>query len=107
VTQPPAAATPATSAPRVINGDKNAADPKAMAGLKAAAILPERVELRQVNYLTNLIEQDHRLIKRLVKPGMGFFALETAGRPLQGDEVMHMMRKGQVAFIASLFGGAA
>ena len=96
VTQPTAAATPATSAPRVINVEKNAASPKAMAELKAAGLLPERVELRQVKDLNNLIEQDHRFSKRLVKPGMGFFSLETAGRTLQGYEVMNMMRKGQV-----------
>jgi len=51
---------------------------------KAAGILPESVKLRQVKYLNNLIEQDHRFIKRLVKPGMGFFSFETAGRTLQG-----------------------
>src|SRR5712692_8192234 len=39
----------------------------------------ESVELRQVNYLNNLVEHDHRFIKRLVKPGLGFFSLETAG----------------------------
>ena len=86
VEEPTAAADPNTplSAPRVINVDKNAAYPKAMAELKTAGILPEQVELRQVKYLNNLIEQDHRFIKRLVKPGMGFFSLETAGRTLQG-----------------------
>src|SRR5207247_3831897 len=89
-------AQPTTSAPRVINVDKNAAYPKAMAALKAAGILPESVELRQVKYLNNLVEQDHRFIKRLVKPGMGFFSIETAGRTLQGYEVMNMIRKGQV-----------
>ncbi len=106
-------------APRVINVDKNAAYPKAIAELKAAGLLPQSVELRQVKYLNNLVEQDHRFIKRLVKPGMGFFSLETAGRTLQGYEVMHMIRKGQVtgvgkgdisgqvSFIASLFGAAA
>ncbi len=62
------------SAPRVINVDKNAAYPKAIAELKAAGMLAEAVELRQVKYLNNLIEQDHRFIKRLVKPGMGFFS---------------------------------
>ena len=110
---------PMKSAPRVINVDKNAAYPKAMADLKAAGILPERVELRQVKYLNNLVEQDHRFIKRLVKPGMGFFSRETAGRTLQGYEVMNMIRKGQVrgvdkgditeqvTFIASLFGVVA
>ncbi len=119
VAQPTGPADPTTSAPRVINVDKNAAYPKAMAELKAAGILPEQVELRQVKYLNNLIEQDHRFIKRLVKPGMGFFSFETAGRTLQGYEVTNMIRKGQVRgvgkgdikdqvrFIASLFGVAA
>jgi transposase, IS6 family len=54
--------------PRVINVDKNAAYPKAMADLKVAGILPEHVELRQVKYRGNLIEQDHRFIKRLRHP---------------------------------------
>jgi len=110
---------PTTSAPRVINVDKNAAYPKAMAALKAAGILPESVELRQVKYLNNLVEQDHRFIKRLVKPGMGFFSFETAWRTLQGYKVMNMIRKGQISsggkgelkdrvtFIASLFAVAA
>lgn len=107
------------SAPRVINVDKNAAYPKAIAELKGAGMLPEPVELRQVKYLNNLIEQDHRFIKRLVKPGLGFFSVETAWNTLQGYESMNMIRKGQVhdvekgnitdqvAFIASLFGVAA
>jgi len=121
VAQPAASAEPpeSLSAPRVINVDKNAAYPKAIADLKAAGILPESVELRQVKYLNNLIEQDHRFIKRLVKPGMGFFSFETAGRTLQGYEVMNMIRKGQVrgvgkgdiseqvTFVARLFGVAA
>jgi len=106
-------------ASRVINVDKNAAYPKAIADLKAAGILPEHVELRQVTYLNNLIEQDHRFIKRLTKPGMGFFSLETAWRTFQGYEIMNMIRKGQVqgvnkgdspsqaAFIARLFGMVA
>ena|SRR5258706_7786262 len=103
---------------RVITVDKNAAYPKAIAELKAKGILSASVELRQVKYLNNLIEQDHRFIKRLVKPGMGFFSFDTAWRTLQGDETMNMVRKGQVqgvhkgkiprqaAFIAELFGVA-
>ncbi len=43
-----------------------------------------------------MIEQDHRFLKRLVKPGMGFFSFQTAQRTFQGYEVMHMIRKGQV-----------
>lgn len=89
-----------TSSPRVINVDKNAAYPKALATLKAEGHLPESSELRQVKYLNNLVEQDHRFIKRLTKPGMGFFSFETAWRTLQGYEMMNMMRKGQVQGIA-------
>src|SRR5258708_1273193 len=104
------------SVPRVINVDKNAAYPKAIAELKANGILPASVELRQVKYLNNRIEQDHRFIKRLVKPGLGFFSFETAWNTLQGYECIHMIRKGQmqevqkgktpgqISFIASLFG---
>jgi hypothetical protein len=88
----------------------------AIADLKAAGILPASVELRQVKYLNNLIEQDHRFIKRLTKPGMGFFSFKTAWQTLQGFETMNMIRKGQlqgvvkgdvrsqVALVAQLFG---
>jgi transposase, IS6 family len=108
-----------TVVPRVITVDKNAAYPKALNELKAEGTLPPESELRQVKYLNNLVEQDHRGIKRLVKPGMGFFSFQTAWRTLQGYEAMNMIRKGQVKgvgkgesscqvkFIASLFGVAA
>jgi len=85
-----------TSEARVINVDNNAAYPKAFAELKAAGLLPENCELRQVKYLNTLVEQDHRFIKRLTKPGMGFFSIETAWRTLQGYEIMNAMRKGQM-----------
>ncbi len=97
-----------TAIPRVITVDKNAAYPKAVKELKEAGILPEGCELRQIKYLNNRIEQDHRFIKRLTKPGMGFFSLETAWRTLQGYEAMNMIRKGQVKTVGgttSLGGG--
>jgi len=77
VAKPPAAtdANITRLAPGVITVEKNAASAKAMADLKGAGLLPQRVELRQVKSLKNLMEQDHRLIKRLVKPGMDFFSL--------------------------------
>ena len=53
-------------------------------------------ELRQVKYLNNLIEQDHRFIKRRTRPGLGFFSFDTAQRTLAGYETMNMIRKGQV-----------
>src|SRR5437763_10063750 len=95
VAQPTAAANPATSVPRVINVDKNAAYPKAMAELKAAGQLAESGELRQVKYLKNIVEQDHRFIKRLVKQGMGIYSFANTGRMLHGYVAMHMISRGQ------------
>ncbi len=105
-----------TTAPRVINVDKNPAYPRALDELKAEGILPQSCQLRPVKYLNNVIEQDHRFIKRRVKPGLGFYSFQTAWRTLQGYETMHMIRKGQVQasgildqvkFVNSLFGLAA
>jgi transposase-like protein len=108
-----------TVTPRVITVDKNPAYPKALTELKSAGAMPQTCELRPVKYLNNIVEQDHRFLKRLVKPGLGFWSFGTAWRTLQGYEVMHMIRKGQVngvnkgasicqaKFIASLFGVAA
>ena len=119
VARPTAVVNPPLPTPRVINVDKNAAYPKAFKELKDEGALADSCELRQVKYLNNLIEQDHRFIKRRVKPGLGFFSFETAWNTLQGYESMNMIRKGQVhgvekgnvtgqvAFIASLFGVAA
>ena len=74
-----------TVTPRVITVDKNAAYPKAFCELKGEKTLVVSCELRQSKYLNNLVEQDHRFIKRLVKPGMGFFSFETAWRTDAGD----------------------
>jgi transposase-like protein len=81
---------------RVINVDKNAAYPPAINELKADQTLSETCELRTVKYLNNIVEQDHRFIKRLVNPGMGFGSFNTARRTLRGYEAMNMIRKGQV-----------
>lgn len=87
---------PHTVTPRVINVDKNGAYPKAVETLKAHHQLPSDCALRQVKYLNNLIEQDHRFIKRRTRPGLGFFSFDTAKRTLAGYEIMNMIRKGQV-----------
>ncbi len=62
-----ALAAPPISPPRVITVDQNAASPKAFKELKAERVMPDACEWRQSKYLNNLIEQDHRFIKRLVK----------------------------------------
>ena len=73
---------------------KNAAYPKAVDELKEKEELSLQVELRQNKYLNNIVEQDHRGIKRLVKPGMGFGSFNTARRTIKGYEMMNMLRKG-------------
>jgi IS6 family transposase len=82
--------------PRVINVDKNAAYPIAIEKLKSEQTLAVKTELRQVKYLNNLIEQDHRHIKRIVKPMLGFKSFNSARQTLRGIEAMNMIRKGQV-----------
>lgn len=64
--------------------------------MKRAGELLRFSRLRQRKYLNNIGEQDHRRIKRLVRPGLGFGGLETAKRALAGYEAMAMIRKGQV-----------
>jgi transposase-like protein len=85
-----------TQTPRVVNVDKNAAYPPAVDELKADEQLSETTELRQVKYLNNQVEQAHRFIKRLTKPGMGFASFNSAHRTLRGMEAINMIRKGQI-----------
>ncbi|MBD1868992.1 IS6 family transposase [Cyanobacteria bacterium FACHB-471] len=108
-----------TQTPRVINVDKNAAYPGAMETLKGDETIIEETELRQSKYLNNVIEQDHRNIKRIVKPMMGVKSFNSARRTLNGIEAMNRLPKGQVKevkqgdrvsqvkFIESIFGIAA
>jgi len=104
--------------PRVITVDKNPAYPPAINELKNNRILPQNVNLRQIKYLNNIVEQDHRSIKRIVRPMLGFQSFSTATKTIKGIEIMHMIKKGQVDtlnqcvraevnFINQLFGIAA
>ena len=54
------------------------------------------IEIRQVKYLNNIVEQDHRAVKRLVRPMLGFRSFRSAAVTLTGIELMHMIRKGQL-----------
>lgn len=54
------------------------------------------IEIRQVKYLNNIVEQDHRAVKRLVRPMLGFKSFRSARVTLAGVELMHMIRKGQL-----------
>ncbi len=82
--------------PRIITVDKNASYPPAIDDLKEDKLLSEKCQYRASKYLNNLIEQDHRLIKRRVKLGLGFASYQTAWQTIQDYEAMNMIRKGQV-----------
>ena len=53
------------------------------------------ISVRQVKYLNNIVEQDHRAIKRVTRPMLGFKSFGAAANVLAGAEFMHMIRKGQ------------
>jgi len=54
-----------------------------------------QLQIRQIKYLNNRVEQDHRGIKRIVKPMMGFKSFRNTGSTLAGIELHRMLRKGQ------------
>jgi IS6 family transposase len=85
--------------PRTITVDKNPAYPKAVTEMKDGGELWRRSRPRQVKYLNNIIERDHRRIKRLTRPGLGFGGLWTARRTLAGFEARAIIRKGQIRHI--------
>jgi transposase, IS6 family len=105
--------------PRVINVNWNKAYPLAVEELKEEGVLSVASQLRRCKYLNNIVEQDHRFIKRRVNPRLGFFNFNTARRTIGVYEVMNMIRKGQiegigkgdirgqVRFVAGLFNVAA
>jgi transposase-like protein len=80
----------------MITVDKNAVYRVAVEALKRDETLAAETELRQSKYMNNMIEQDHRNIKRIVKPMMGFQSFNSARRTSSGIEAMNMIRKGQV-----------
>ena len=82
--------------PFSISVDKNAAYPEAFATSQVEKILPRDCTLRRVKYLNNVIEQDHRFIKKKVRASQCFKSFHTAERTLEGIEAVNMMRKGQV-----------
>ena len=84
----------------MITVDKNKTYPAAIKALKTEEVLPQTTTIRQCKYLNNIVEQDHRFIKRRIKPGLSFSSFNTAWRTLQGYEVMNMIRKGQINRIA-------
>ena len=99
--------------------DKNRAYAAAVEELKKEGTIRRRCKLRQCKYLNNVVEQDHRNVKRRSWLAKGYGSVPTAWRTLRGIEAMDMIRKGrvrragkgdvvaQVKFISKLFGIAA
>ena len=85
--------------PKAITVDGNPAYPIAIHELKNEKKLSKKVEIRQVKYLNSIIEQDHRSIKRIVNPILGFQSFQSANKTLKGIEVMNMIKKGQVIYL--------
>ena len=84
------------SQPRVITVDKNPAYPVAIQTLKEEKRMREGIQLRQRKYLNNIVEQDHRFIKKRVRSMLGLKSFRTATLTLRGIEAMHMIKKGQL-----------
>ena len=82
-------------APEKITIDKSGANTAAILSIQADSGLP--IEMRQSKYLNNIVEQDHRAVKRITRPMLGFKTFRCAAILLAGIEVMHMIRKGQLA----------
>jgi putative transposase len=60
------------------------------------------IAIRQCKYLNNIVEQDHRAVKRKVRPMLGFKSFWAARCTIAGIEVMHAIRKGQLATTGTL-----
>jgi IS6 family transposase len=87
--------------PRVINVDRNPSYPPVVESLKSEGTLQRRCRLRPVQYLNNILEQDHRAIKRRVRASQGFRSFWGAYRTIQGYEAVHAIRKEQARWVGA------
>jgi transposase, IS6 family len=85
----------------VINTDKHGAYPPAIVQLKDVGVLAENCQHRPVQYLNNVLEQDHRAIKRRVRASQHFRSFWGASRTIAAYEAIHIMRKGQACWSAA------
>nr|ULG19954.1 IS6 family transposase [Yersinia frederiksenii] len=83
------------SEPEGVTIDKSGANTAALTTLNADKSEDDSLTIRQSKYLNNLIEQDHRNIKRRIRPMLGFKSFRRAQTLLAGIELIHMLRKGQ------------
>ena len=79
--------------PEKVTMDKSGANKAAMDEINSTGAAP--IVVRQVKYLNNIVEQDHRAVKRVARPMLNFKSSRSAKNVLAGIELMHMIRKGQ------------
>ncbi|MES5913456.1 IS6 family transposase [Bacillus cereus group sp. FL70] len=81
--------------PRSITADGDKAYPVAIRELKEEKCIPHGIPLRVKKYLNNIIEQDHRFIKKRIRNMLGLKSVRTVTKMIAGIEAMHMIKKGQ------------
>ena len=91
--------------PEKITIDKSGSNTAAIVSIQADSGLS--IEMRQSKYLNNIVEQDHRAVKRITRPMLGFKTFGCARILIAGIEVMHMIRKGQLGAIKDRASSAA
>ena len=84
----------ASGVPGKVAMDKSGANKTAMDDINSNREMP--IIVRQIKYLNNFIEQDHRAIKRVTRPMLNYKSFRAARNVLAGIELMHMIRKGQL-----------
>jgi len=86
--------------PEKVNIDKSGANTAALERINTLLFLcglwPLLIEVKRIKYLNNLVEQDHRGIKRITKPTLGFKSFESAEATIAGIELHRMLKKGQL-----------
>ena len=92
-------------APETVTIDKSGANLAALHAVNAER--ETAIKIRQVKYLNNVVEQDHRAIKRIIRPMLGFKDFRCARVILSGIEIMHMTAKGQMIHIGKIEPSAA
>jgi len=89
----------ANGIPEKVTMDKSGSNKAAIDQINESMEVPRII--RQVKYLNNIVEQDHRAVKRITKAMLGFKSFLAAKSVLTGIELMHMIRKGQSHFTSS------
>lgn len=81
--------------PNKVTIDKSGSNTAALNEINNNLPKNEQIEIRQIKYLNNIVEQDHRFIKKITKTTLGFKSIKSARATLAGIELHHMLRKGQ------------